>query len=181
MINRRILGLIGTTVRSTDMDAGTLCRHSSPSPGPLGVGNTKQAEFSYSISGAVGALGGMLFSEGMKRLQGTWYDRTDKMTQFRADEVTLGLSKFADADAHEAARRTIANMKSPARVDVDIHFVTKDGVEDITVRGQRGTRSFCFDFNKAEEATKTLPEGSDVFQPFFDTIDEIVAAIKQVR
>ena len=181
MANQRILGPIGTTTRATKMDVGTLCRGWSPVPGPSGLVGAQPAHFSYSISGTIGALGGMLFTEGTKRLPGTWYDRTLKTTQMRANEATLGSSEFFDADAHKAARRTIANIKSPSLVDVDIHFETKDRVENIMVRGKRGSRSFCFDFKKVEETAEILPEGADAFKPFLETIDKILAAVVQVR
>lgn len=181
MTNQRILGPIGVTGNGTNIDVGTLCRHSSPVPGPTGSASTRPVEYSYSISGTVGALGSMLFSEGIQRLPGTWYDRTRKTTQMRADEAALGSSELFDTDAHKSARRTIADINAPAFVNVDIHFETSNRVENITVRGPRGTRLFCFDLNKAEEAAKKLPEDADVFQPFYDTIEEIVTAIKQVR
>lgn len=181
MANQRTPGPIGATSNATNIDAGTLCRDSSAVPGPTGLAGARSVKYSYSISGTVGALGGMLFTEGMQRLPGTWYDRTGKTTQMRADEAALGASKFFDADAHKSARRTIANINAPACVNVDIHFVTNDGVENITVRGRRGTHSFCFDFKKAEEEAKKLPKDVDVFQPYYDTIDKIVAAVRRVR
>ena len=181
MANQRTPGPIGATSNATNIDAGTLCRRSSPIAGPTGLAGARSVEYSYSISGTVGALGSMLFTEGMQRLPGTWYDRTRKTTQLRANEAALGSSEVFDADAHKSARRTIANINAPACVNVDIHFVTNDGVENITVRGRRGTRSFCFDFKKAEEAAKKLPKDADFFQLFYDTIEKIVAAVKQTR
>jgi len=181
MAYERTPGPFGATSDATNIDAGTLCRHSSPVPGPTGLPSARLVEYSYSISGTVGALGSMLFTEGMQRLPGTWYDRTRKTTQMIADEAALASSEFFDADAHELARRTFANLNAPACVNVDIHFVTNDGVEDITVRGRRGTHSLCFDFKKAEEAASKLPKDADVFQPFYDTIEKIVVAVKQTR
>lgn len=174
-------GPIGASSNATNIDAGTLCRRKSPVPGPVGLASARPVKYSYSISGTVGALGSMLFTEGMQRLPGTWYDRTRKATQLRANEAALGSSEFFDEDAHKLARRIMANIKAPACVDADMHFETVDGVENITVRGRRGTRSFCFDFKKAEEAAKKLPKDADVFQPFYDTIEKIVAAVKQTR
>ena len=181
MASEHTPGPIGATSNVINIDAGTLCRRSSPVAGPTGLAAAPPVEYSYSISGTVGNLGGMLFTEGSQRLPGTWYDRTYKTTQLRANEAALGSSKFFDADAHKSARRIIASIKSPACVNVDIHFVTKDRVENITVRGRRGTRSFCFDFDRAEEAAKNLPKSADALQVFFDTIDKIVAAVKLVR
>ena len=181
MGDQRTPGSIGATSNAANIDAGTLCRRNSPIPGPTGLAGRLPVKYSYSISGTVGALGGMLFSEVMQLLPGTWYDRTLKTTQLRANEAALGSSEFFDAAAHKSARRTIANIKSSACVNVDVHFVTNDGVENITVRGRRGTRSFRFDFKKAEEAAKTLPKDVDVLQPFYDTIRKIVTAIKLTR
>ena len=181
MANGHTPGPKGTTTDTTKIDAGTLSRSVSSAPGPLGSVSAKPRKYSYSISGTVGALGGMLFTEATNRLPGTWYDRTRKTTQLRANEAALGLSEFFDSDAKAAARKTIANINAPARVAVDIHFETDDGVEHITVRGRRGSRSFRFDFKQAEELAETLPKGVDVFQPFYDTIDEILTAVIQVR
>ena len=174
-------GPIGSTSNGIKIDKGTLCRHNSPAPGPKGLSVARPAKYSYSISGKVGNLGSMLFTEGMKRLPGTWYDRTNQTTQMRVHEAALGSSDLFDADAHESSRRILADVNAPPPVNVDIYFRTNDGVEDIEVRSRRGERSFCFDFNNAEEAAKKLPADADVFQVFYDVIEKIVAAVKQLR
>lgn len=174
-------GPIGATSNASNIDAGTLCRRSSPVPGPAGLAGSRSVKYSYSISGTVGNLGSILFTEGEQRLPGTWYDRTHQTTQMRANEAALGSSEFFDANAYKSARRTIANINSPTCVDVDIHFVTNDGVENIAVRGRRGMRLFRFDFKDAEEEAKKLPIDADAFQLFYNVIEEIVAAVKQVR
>ena len=171
----------GTTSNTATVNAGTLCRSVSPTPGPVCSVAAKPGKYSYSISGTVGALGSMLFTEASNRLPGTWYDRTRKTTQLIANEAALGLSGYFDADAKAAALRTIANLKAPPCVAVDIHFETHDRVENINVRGRRGSRKFRFDFKEAEKVAEQLPEGADVFRPFYDTIDKIVAAIIQLR
>ena len=181
MANGDTPGPKGTTADTTKVDAGTLSRSAGSAPGTLGSISAKPKRYSYSISGTVGALGDMLFTEATNRLPGTWYDRTRKTTQLRADEAALGLSEFFDADAKAAARRTVANIKAPPPVAVDIHFETSEGVERITVRGRRGSRSFRFDFKQAEKMAATLPKDADVFQPFYDTIDKILKAVIQVR
>jgi len=180
MGHQRTPGPICTIPDAASIDAGTLIRDSSPAPGPTGA-DAKPVEYSYSISGTVGALGGMLFTEGTERLPGTWYDRTLRTSQLRANEAKLGLSGVGDAEFRKLARRTLENMNAPPRVDVDIHFKTRDRVETIAVRGQHGTRSFSFDFDKVEAAAKKLPKGADPFKPFHDTIKNILAAVVQVR
>lgn len=162
-----------------NFDEGTLCRASSPVPGSVGLAAHK-AGYSYSISGTTGALGSMLFTE-TDRLPGTWYDRTAMTTMFRTKEAALGRSKYADKDFRKSAKRTLRNIRAPSRVDVDIHFETKDRVEDILVRGRRGTRSFRFDFDAVEASQKKLPKDANVLKPFLDTIAEILAAVIQVR
>jgi hypothetical protein len=160
------------------IDKGTLCRDRSPTPGPvLGV---QKSAYSYSISGTTGALGGMLFTE-MSRLPGTLYDRTGKTMAFITKEAELGMSKYADKDFRKSAKKMRLNLKIPAKVDVDIHFETKDRVEDILVRGQRGVRSFRFDFDAVTADQKKLPKQADPFKPFNDTIAQILIAVEQVR
>ena len=177
---QRTQGPICAIPDSASIDTGTLNRAPSPVPSPTGV-EAKPVSYSYSISGTVGALGSMLFSDCNELLPGTWYDRTLQMKQLRANEVKLGLSGYGDADFRKLARKTLENMNAPPRVDVDIHFQTRNRVETITVRGQHGTRSFSFDFNKAEEAAKKLPKGTDPFKPFHDMIKNILAAVVQLR
>lgn len=171
-------GPIGINPFFSGMDAGTLCRTSSPIPGSLGL-SKKSATYSYSISGTVGALGNMLFTEGTQRLPGTWYDRTVKTTKMRAKEAKIGLSGFGNMKFRTLAQKTLASINAPASADVDIHSETKDRIENITVNGQRGKRSFFFDFDKAEETS--VAKDSDVMKPFFNTIDKILSAIVQVR
>jgi Asp-tRNA(Asn)/Glu-tRNA(Gln) amidotransferase B subunit len=123
----------------------------------------------------------MLVTEMSQRLPGTLYDRTDRMSQLRAKEVALGLSDYADEEFRRSALRTLKNINSPDKVDVDIHFETRDAIEDIRVRGNHGTRTFKFDFNKAKKIAEKLPKGSDPFQVFNDTIDQILHAVIQLR
>ena len=70
---------------------------------------------------------------------------------------------------------------SPSKVDVDIRFETKERVETITVRGQRGIRSFRFDFDQVQANAKKLPKNADVFKPFMDTIKNILDAVVGLR
>lgn len=174
-------GPICRTNGSDTPDAGTLCRSAIPAPGPTCLAPRKAKAYAYAISGTVGALGSMLFTEATNRVPGTWYDRTRRTIQLVKAEAELGLSGYLNADARKAARRTFANIKSPPRVDVDIHFESSEGVEDISVRGRKGSCSFRFDFKEAEEQAKTLPKDADPFQPFFDTIDKILAAVIKLR
>jgi len=180
MSYQRIPGPFCTIPDSASIDTGTLNRGRSSASSPTGV-DTKPVTYSYAISGTVGALGSMLFTEISNRLPGTLYDRTLQTTQLRTNEAKLGLSGFGNAEFRKLARKTIDNMNAPPRVDVDIHFQTKGRVETINVRGQHGTRSFRFDFNKVEQAAKKLPKGTDPFKPFNDTINKILTAIVQVR
>lgn len=167
-----------------DIDEGTLCRTRSPAPGIVGH-QAHETVYSYSISGKTGALGQMLFTAAM-RIPGTWYDHTTASTALRAKEAALGMSGFVDKKYRESAKITLQNIKSPYKADVDIHFETKDRVENITVRGRHGMRSFRFDFNKLEARAEKAPKdadikGTDVMKPLMDTIDEILAAVIQLR
>ena len=161
------------------IDGATLCRDHSPTPGPVDLAAHKSA-YSYSISGTTGALGAMLFTE-MSQLPGTLYDRTAMTKSLITKEAELGLSEYADEDFRESAKRMLQNLKTPAKVDVDIHFETKDRIEEILVRGRRGVRSFLFDFDEAVAAHKNQPTDADPFKPFNDTIAQIVIAVMQVR
>jgi len=180
MAAQRTPGPDNTTSRSEKSDTGTLCRYRSAVPGPVDL-DSRSVTWSYSISGTHGALGSMLFTDGPERLPGTWYDRTRQTNQLRSNEATLGLSGYGDKDFRKLARKTILNLNSPDRVDVDIHFETKNRVESILVRGKCGARSFRFDFNEVEKAAEMLPKDADVFKPFTDTIEKIVTAIIQLR
>jgi hypothetical protein len=180
MATQRTPGPENATSRSAKPDTGTLCRYRSPVPGPVDL-DSKSVTWSYSISGTPGALGNMLFTDGTKRLPGTWYDRTLQTNQLRSKEAAIGLSGYGDEDFRKLARKTTSNLNSPDRVDVNIHFETKNGVESILVRGKCGARSFKFDFNEVEKAAENLPKNADAFKPFTDTIDQIVNAIIQVR
>ena len=180
MVTQRIPGPENVTSRSAKSDTGTLCRYRSAVPGPVDL-DSKSVTWLYSISGTYGALGSMLFTDGPQRLPGTWYDRTHQVNQFRSNEAALGLSEYGDKDFRKLARKTASNLNSPERVDVDIHFETKDGVESILVRGKCGARSFRFDFNEVEKSAEKLPKDADAFKPFTDTIEKVVTAIIQLR
>jgi len=148
-------------------------------PGPVGIHPAKE-NYSYSISGNIGALGSMLFTE-MSRLPGTLYDRTGKTNMFRSKEADLGMSKYANKEFRKSAKVTRQSLHSPSKVDVDIHFETKDRVESITVRGKHGIRSFRFDFDQVQANAKKLPKNADPFKPFMDTIAKIIAAVVELR
>ena len=165
---------------TSDIDDGTLCRSRTPAPHTTGVGAPAKT-YSYAVSGTIGALGGMLFTEAPHRLPGDWYDHTDAVNQFRQDEVKLGSTKYASPEFKASARRTAANLKNPTGTDVDIHFTKQGRVENIQVRGRWGTRSLSFDFDQAEAAAAKLPEGADVLKPFNEAIDRIIAFILEVR
>ena len=152
---------------------------SSPGPGPVGVHVVKKS-YSYSISGTTGALGSMLFTEA-SRLPGTWYDRTDSANMLRSNEADLGMSEFANKKFRESAKLTRQSLQSPSKVDVDIRFETKERVETITVRGQRGIRTFRFDFDQVQANAKKLPKNADPFKPFMDTIKKILDAVVGLR
>jgi len=173
-------GPCGINSRTTGSDSGTLCRSRSPVPGPVDL-DLKSVSWSYSISGTHGALGGMLITEMSERLPGTLYDRTRKMNQLRANEAALGLSEYGDKDFKRLARKTNASLKKPDCVDVDIHFETSKRVESIIVRGNKGTRTFRFDFDAAEKEASMLPKDADGLKPFYDTINSIVTAVIEVR
>lgn len=161
------------------IDRSTLCRDHSPAPGPVNLVAHKAA-YSYSISGTTGALGGMLFSD-MHKLGGTLYDHTEKARAYIKREAELGMSEYADKDFRKSAEKMRRNLKTPAKVDVDIHFETQDRVETILVRGRRGVRSFRFDFDAVVAAEKKLPKNADPLKPFNDTIALILNAVIQVR
>jgi len=146
---------------------------------PVRSHSAKQG-YSYSISGTIGALGSMLFTE-MSRLPGTLYDRTGKTNMFRSKEAALGMSKFADKEFRQSAKVIKQSVMSPSKVDVDIRFETKERVESITVRGKHGIRSFVFDFDQVESRSKKLPKNADPFKPFMDTIAKIMAAVVELR
>jgi len=165
---------------TSDIDDGTLCRSRTPAPHTTGVG-TPAKTHTYAVSGTLGALGGMFFTEAPQRLPGDWYDHTDAVNQFRQDEVKLGSTEYASPEFKASARRTAANLKNPTRADVEIHFTKQGRVENIQVRGRWGARSYSFDFDQAEAAAEKLPEGADVLQPFYDAIDRLVALIMEVR
>lgn len=168
--------LLYTDNDRSNIDEGTLCRCGSPIPGTI----FPTTGYSYSISGTTGALGSMLFTEGM-RIPGTWYDRTEQTTAFRTEEVALGRSALANKAFRKSAIKTMRNIDRSSQVDVNIHFVTKNSVENIMVRGRRGMQSFRFDFNAVQSNQKKLPKNADAFKPFLDTINNILAAVIQVR
>jgi len=168
-------------------DSGTLCLTQQYPPGTTGVSPKTGAKkrhlaktgFSYSISGNPGALGGMFLSDAQTRLPGTWYDRTDAVNALRTKEVKLGLSEFADTDFRRLAKRTQANLKAEASVDADIHFNEKELVENIQVRGSRGTRLYSFDFKAAQSVE--VPKSGDAFKPLNDAITALIALVLEVR
>lgn len=162
-----------------EVNAGAFNPSAESKPEPVGSHSAKHS-YSYSISGTVGALGSMLFTE-MSNLPGTLYDRTGKTNMFRSKEADLGMSKFADKDFRKSAKVTKKSIMTPSKVDVDIRFQTKDRVESITVRGQHGIRSFSFDFDQVEARSKKLPKHADPFKPFTDTIANIIAAVVALR
>ena len=162
-----------------DMDALGFKGSPESRSGPVRSHSTKKS-YSYSISGTIGALGSMLFTE-MSNLPGTLYDRTGKTNTFRSKEAALGMSKFANKEFRKSAKVTKQNILSPSKVDVDIRFETKERVETITVRGQQGIRSFVFDFDQVQARSKKLPKNADPFKPFMDKIAEIIAAVIELR
>ena len=162
-----------------DIEAGEFNRSPNSSPGPVGV-HIAEKSYSYSISGTTGNLGSMLFTEA-SRLGGTWYDRTDATNMLRSNEADLGMSEYANNEFRKSAKITRQSLHSPSKVDVDIRFETKERVETITVRGQRGIRSFRFDFDQVEASAKKLPKNVDALQPFMDTIKEILDAVVELR
>jgi hypothetical protein len=147
--------------------------------GPIGMLPAKES-YSYSVSGNTGALGSVLFSE-THRLPGIWYDRTESTNSLRSKEADLGTSKYANKTFRASAKITKQNVTSPSKADVDIHFESVNRVEHITVRGQRGTRSFKFDFNQVEAKMKKLPNNADIMKPFMDTIKQIFSAVFDLR
>jgi hypothetical protein len=147
--------------------------------GPVGL-RPIEASHSYAISGTHGALGSMLFSA-TDRVPGTWYDRTDGTNELRGIEANLGASKYADNAFRKSSKLTKQSILSPSKVDVNIHFATKDRVESITVRGKRGIRSFRFDFDAEEAKLKNMSKNADVMKPFKDTIEKILSAVAEVR
>jgi len=165
---------------TSDIDDGTLCLNRTPAPHTTGVGAPVK-KHTYEVTGTLGALGGMFFTDAPQRLPGEWYDHTDAVNQIRQDEVKLGSTAYASPEFKASARRTAANLKHPTATEVTIHFTKQDRVETIQVRGRWGARSFRFDFNEAEAAAEKLPEGADVLQPFNDAIDRLIALILEVR
>lgn len=166
-------------ILDAEIDVDEIKRSPDSSPGPVGTHVAKK-NYSYSISGTVGALGSMLFTE-MSNLPGTLYDRTAKTNMAISREADLGMSKFANKEFRKSAKIMRRNLQSPSKVDVDIRFETKDRVETITVRGQKGIRTFRFDFDRVEANAKKLPKNADVFKPFMDTIAKIIDAVIALR
>jgi hypothetical protein len=147
--------------------------------GPVGL-RPPEASYSYAISGIPGTLGSMLFSE-TNRVPGIWYDRTEGTNKLRGIEAALGASNYADKAFRKSSKITKQSTMSPSKVDVNIHFATKDRVESITVRGKRGIRSFRFDFDAEEAKLKNMSKNADVMKPFKDTIEKILSAVAEVR
>ena len=156
--------------------AGTFGHGLSHLPGPIND-EAYNSTYSYSISGKVGALGSMLFTAIFQRLPGTLYDHTLATTNLRDQEAYLGLSEFTDASFKESANIILKSLKTPAIVDVDIHFQTNKRIENITVRGSKGVSFFYFDLNELEKTSK--PENG--LKPMTDIIDSILATITQLR
>jgi hypothetical protein len=175
---KRVLGI-------DSIERGTMSRSQQQHPGLIGQHGVRTASHvtslahTYSISGNPGDLGSMFLTEAQEKLQGTWYDRTDAVRAFRLKEAKLGKSEYADAEFRESAGRILSSLKKPVQVDADIHFEHDRSVETVEVSGNRGARSFRFDREAAE--TAVIPEGGDVFKPFYDAIDEIIALILKVR
>ncbi len=176
MTSKRIPGPICKIPVKANSSAGKLGHGLSHIPGSINEESHKTA-YSYSISGKVGALGSMLFTEIFQRLSGTLYDHTLSTTKLREQEADLGLSGFGDDNFKESAKRIIKSLKTPTIVDVNINFVTNNRIENITVRGSKGVRFFCFDFNEIEKNS----EPEDGLKPMTDFIESILAAIIQVR
>lgn len=162
-----------------EVDTGAFNPSVDSKPEPVKSHSAKHG-YSYSISGTVGALGSMLFTE-MSRLPGTLYDRTDRTNLLRSKEAALGMTEFANKEFRNSAKVIKQSILSPSKVDVDIRFETKERVESITVRGKSGIRSFVFDFDQAEARAKKLPKNADPFKPFMDTIARIIAAVVELR
>ena len=173
------LSFLHADTKGSVIDQGTLCRSTSPAPGTLDPVLAK-TNYAYSISGTTGVFGSMLFTEAM-RIEGTWYDRTDKATALRMKESELGKSRYADKAFQKLAQEIVQNINSPPKVDVDIHFTTKNNVENILVQGGRGTQSFRFDFDAVEADSKLSPDTGDSFKPFLDATNAILAAVVRLR
>lgn len=170
---------------SKDVSAkGTMSRSRQRAPGPAGLrpegrGPGASLENAYSISGKPHDMGSMFLTVAQEKLGGTWYDRTDAIRAFRLSEAKLGMSEYADAEFRESAGRILSSLKNPPEVDADIRFKFDRGVETVDVSGSRGTRSYRFDRQGAENVL--LAEGADVLKPFYDAIDDIIALIMRVR
>lgn len=162
-----------------DADPGDSNTSSNFNMGPVGLRLT-ETSYSYSISGTTGALGSVLFSE-TSRVPGTWYDRTESTNALRGKEAALGMSDYAKKEFRSSAKLTKQSLRSPSKVDVEIHFETKNRVESISVRGKNGTRTFSFDFYKEEAKLSKMAKNTDVMKPFMDTIAKIFKAVRELR
>ncbi len=162
------------------IDEGTLSRSRNHAPGPLPLDEPAEG-YSYSISGKPGILGNILFTEISQRLSGTLYDHTVSTSQFRQNEVTLGLSRFAGKAFRQSALRTLENISAPIDIDVEIFIETNDVIETISIRGRSGIRLFIFDFNEAKKRAEKLPADADPFQVFSGITDKILRAVMQLR
>ncbi|KAG1694735.1 hypothetical protein GQR58_006732 [Nymphon striatum] len=171
----------GPIINSTVMNNSstvTNCHLHNYYPGSVNGKNFKsESDYTYSISGKVGALGNMLFTEMSQRFSGTLYDYTLATTEFREQEAELGLSEYGDSSFKKMAKETLKNLKSPEAVDVNIHFETTDRVEEITVLGSKGVKFFTFDLNEFEKNAKQ-EEG---FKPINEIIENILSAVRDVR
>jgi len=147
-------------------------------PGFINEKNHKpESEYSYSISGKVGVIGSMLFTEISQRLSGTLYDHTIATSKLRKQEADLGLSGFGDDNFKQSAKITLKSLKTPKIVDVNIYFETLNRIENITVRGSKGVRFFFFDYDECEK-NSTDEEG---LKPLYNIIDNILSAVRNVR
>ena len=162
------------------IDDGTLSRSRNQAPGPLPLDERAEA-YSYSISGKPGIIGNMLFTEISQRLPGTLYDRTVSTTQFIQNEVSLGLSEFADKAFRQSAHKMLDNIRAPVDVDVELHIETSGAIETISVRGRNGIRLFIFDLNEAEKRAEKLPKDADPFQVFNGIVNKILGAVTLLR
>jgi len=147
--------------------------------GPVGLTGAVD-DYEYAVTGNTGVLGSMLFSE-TDRVPGTWYDRTDSTNKLRQNEADLGMSEYASEEFRESAKIIKQNLLSPPKVDVEIHFRTADGVENITVRGRLGIKTFSFDFNAAQASAAGSSSDSGDLGPFMDVIERILDAVVELR
>lgn len=115
----------------------------------------RNAKFTISIHGEGTLLSSFITDAFQRWKNADMYDRSGKTSRFRASEAELGESGYVNEEGREAAKRIRQDLKSPPKMDVEVHFRMQGQVQEVEVRLRGGRFSrLRFDLHDASLATR---------------------------